>query len=165
LLSVLGGVAHDELDNDVVALELLGRAHALNSDHQVILANLAEAYFAAGRYQDFARIAGKIDWTNASNDERVTLAALAWATARLTQATEGPAAMQLIHAYTASANDTVSGWSWKGTKHTLAYGRYRYEEVKLILDVLTLLEEPVTDKTRARLAELLRAHTPAPSPN
>jgi hypothetical protein len=164
LLNVLGGFAHEDLDNDVVALELLGRAHALNSEHQDILANLAEVYFAAGQYQDVARIAAKIDWTRASNDDRVALAALAWATAHLTQAPEGPAAVQLLHTYPANVNGARINWSWKGTKHALAYGHYRYEEVKLILDVLTLLEEPVTDKTRAQLAELLRAHTPTPSP-
>jgi len=136
----------------------------MNSEHQAILANLAEVYFAAGQYQDFVRTAGNIDRTRATNDDRVALAALAWATARLTRAPEGTAAMQLIHAYSASVNDARIGWSWKGTKHALAYGHHRYEEVKLILDVLSLLEKPVTAKTRAQLAELLRAHNPTASP-
>jgi hypothetical protein len=56
------------------------------------------------------------------------------------------------------ATDVHINWTWEGTKHTLAYNRHPHDEVQPILDVLTLLEESVTDKNRTALAKLLRAH-------
>jgi hypothetical protein len=55
-----------------------------------------------------------------------------------------------------AVNEHVS-WSWVGTKHALAYGHYRYDDAKPILEVLTLLEQQVTTGTRAHLATLLVA--------
>jgi tetratricopeptide (TPR) repeat protein len=163
LLEKLGSFAHEHLNNDAVALELLRRAHDLDPERESILVNLAEVYFATGQYQDFAHAASKANRPTATDDERVALAALTWAVSRLTRTSDYAKGQNLLRRYREIGNDTSINWSWKGTKHALAYGRHRYEEVKPILDVLALLEKPVTDQARAQLADLLQPHKPSGS--
>lgn len=86
------------------------------------------------------------------------MATLAWAAARLTHTPDNTQRAHLVEAFGKLANGTLIQWSWKGTEHTLLYGHVRYEAAKPVLDVLELLEQAVTDKTRAELARLLQTH-------
>jgi WD40 repeat protein len=157
LLNQLGGFVYEDLQDAVVARDLLLRARELNPQEVSVLVSLVEVYFGAGQYEESARTAEKIEKPEAST--RVAIAALAWAGARLTRAPEAAQAAQLMRVYGELANVTFINWSWRGTRHVLEYGHFRFEEVKPILDVLALLgREPVTDKTRARLASLLQVH-------
>jgi len=164
LLNELGDIAHQDLHDDIVALELLRRAHNLDPKRQDILANLAEVYFATGQYQDFARTASRIDHSPAGREGRVALAALTWAAARLTHTSEGLQAIHFIRVYNDAANGARFNWSWEGTMYALKYGRFRFEEVKPIIDVLELLTKPVTDETRSQLTELLQPQNTSGSP-
>jgi WD40 repeat protein len=157
LLDKLGTFAHEELANEPVAVRLLIGARDLNPAHVSILTNLAEAYFAAGQYKDFARMADRLDKLQTTSDVRIAMAALGWATARLTRKLDGPQAARLLRIYQDIANDAHSTWSWNGTMHALKYSRFRFEEVEPILDVLALLKKMVTDETRVELAELLQS--------
>lgn len=160
LLEDLAAVAHEELHNEPVALELLRRARDLAPADPAILADLAEVYLATGQYPDFARTASKVDAGRASPDNRVVLAALDWAAARLTRAAEGVQATRLARTYAELASDTHIGWTWDGIKHALSDGRCPHEQVEPILDVIELLGQTVTSETRARLSSVLqRART------
>ena len=162
LLDRLGGVAHEDLHEEFVAVALLRRARERDPGDPSILADLAETYFATGQIEQFARTVAQIDQRRASPDVRLAIAALLWASGRLTGTAKAEAANQLLRAHRGSVTVTDANlqWSWNGTKHALFYGRHRYEDVKPIIDVLTLLEQPVTDATRAQLAQLLAAPAP-----
>jgi hypothetical protein len=159
LLDRLGGVAHEDLHEEFVAVALLRRASEQDPGDPGILADLAETYFAAGQIEQFARTVAQIDQRRASPDVRVAIAALLWARGRLTGTAKDETANQLLRAYRESVTVTDANLqrSWNGTKHALAYGCHRFEDVKPIIDVLTLLEEPITDDTPAQLAKLLAA--------
>ena len=158
LLGLLGQFAHNELCNDVIAISLLLHAQDRALQQVYILTDLAEAYFASGRYDDFARTAAQIDRRSTTPDQRVAMAALAWAAARLTHTADDTHRARLMEAFRKLANGTVIQWTWTGTKHALRYGHVRYEAAKPIVDVLDLLEQPVTDETREKLARLMQTH-------
>lgn len=84
------------------------------------------------------------------------MAALGWAVARLTHVPASTPQRHLLRAYNEIANGGSIQWIWKGTKHALKYGHIWYKDAKPIVDVLELLEQPVTDETRERLPRLLR---------
>ncbi|TMQ05581.1 MAG: hypothetical protein E6J90_48605 [Deltaproteobacteria bacterium] len=157
LLEGLGGIAHEELHEDSVAATLLRRAHEQDRVNPSILADLAETYFAAGQTQEFTRAVGQIDLRRASLDVRVGLAALTWASGRLTRTVTASDADRLLRAYREAATDGRIRWTWNGTRHALTYGCHRREDVEAIIAVLTLLEQPVTEATRRQLAKLLAA--------
>jgi WD40 repeat protein len=117
LLRLLGATAHEELFNDFVALTLLRRASVLAPDDASILANLIEVYFSLSQFREAASTAARIDLSRVSPDFRVSLAALAWAATRLSQAPERAAAQQLLRAYAALSESMRTHWSWKGTRH------------------------------------------------
>ncbi|HEX8112905.1 MAG TPA: tetratricopeptide repeat protein [Kofleriaceae bacterium] len=167
LLDGLGSVAHDGLHEEIVAVALLRSAHEQDSGDPDILADLAEMYFAAGQIEQCAHAAAQIDQRRASLEVRVAVAALRCAalgtrpTDPHTETTRD--ADRLFHVYREVATRTRLLWTWNGTKHALTYGRYRFEDMKPIVEVLTLLEQPVTDETRAQLARLLAAPVPSHS--
>jgi tetratricopeptide (TPR) repeat protein len=157
LLNKLRGFAYERLRNEVVALDVLLRAHELDPQEASVRVSLVEVYFGAGKYEESARTAQTLEKPEPST--RVAFAALAWAAARLTRSSEDAKAAQLMRVYGEFANNHRINWSWRGTEHALEYGRFRFEEVRPILDVLALLDrEPVTDRARARLASLLRVY-------
>lgn len=155
LLKVLGTAAHDELGNRLVALALLRQAHERSPGDAALAANLAEAYFAAGRLSEAAAAAATIDPSAVSAELRVALAALAWAAARLAPAPARAPAQRLERAYAALAESTRIDWSWRGTKRALSHGRYTVEQARPVLAVLGLLEMPVSAAQRAQLSSLL----------
>jgi hypothetical protein len=85
------------------------------------------------------------------------MAVLAWAVARLTRGADDARGAHLMNTLRQIASGSIIRWTWNGTKHALKYRDVRYEDARPILDVLELLEQPVTDETRSKLARLLRA--------
>jgi hypothetical protein len=159
LLRDLGETAHDELYEDSVAVVLYERANEMDAHDPAVLADLAEAYFAAGQMESLAPAIARIDLRRMSPGQFTAIATLTWARDRLTHAPAGAAANHLLKVYRDAPTNVGIEWTWTGTKHALLYGQHRYEDVKPIIDVLTLLEQPVTDATREQLTRLLA--TPA----
>jgi hypothetical protein len=119
-------------------------------------------YFAVGRFGDFARTADRLGKLPMTPFHRIAMATLRWAAARLTGSPDVSLRTRVLQVYAQIPNRTSIPWSWNGTKHAVKYGRFRYEVVKPILDVLELLEQPVTDENRKSLSDLLQAPTQLP---
>jgi WD40 repeat protein len=161
LLDMLGEVAHGELKNNAVSLQLLLRAYDLDPKDVGTLANLAKVYFVTKNYDGLRRCLADFDKLQASPDLHVAVATLAWAAARLTRIPEVAYRSQLISTYHELANGARIDWTWKGVEYALKYGHFRFRDVKPIVDVLTFLKQPVTDVTRATFVDLL----PPPIPS
>jgi len=155
LLAELSVFAHDELASDVIALELVLRARKLDPKNINILSNLAEIAFVSGHDEDLARTLHEIAGLKASPDERLAMATLAWAAAYLHEHGDQVLRARLLDAHRQIERGSAIKWTWTGTKHALAYGRFHGKGVHAVLDVISLLEKPASNETSAALAELL----------
>jgi len=155
LLAVLAGIAHDALTNDIIALELLLRARKLDPKDISILGDFAEIAFVSGHDEDLARTLRDIAGLKASPDVRLAMATLAWAAAYLHEHGDQVLRTRLLDTYRQIERGSASKWSWTGTKHALAYGRFYGKGVHAVLDVISLLEKPASNENSAALAELL----------
>ncbi|HET7504841.1 MAG TPA: TIR domain-containing protein [Kofleriaceae bacterium] len=155
LLDELATLAHDETGKPGFALSLWSRAHEFAPRRPDLVARLAEQYFVARRYDDFARAAAQANQLSATPSDRVALAALGWAVARLTRTSTTVPRARLMAAFSSFANGALVLWTWTGTRHAIKYGHFRHEDVRPILDVLQMLEQRVTVESRAQLARLL----------
>jgi thioredoxin-like negative regulator of GroEL len=157
LLKRLAEIAHDQLDNDAIARPLLEQAHQLVPQQTDVLSDLAEVYFATANYSNLASVLTQLARLQTTLDQRVVLATVDWAAARLTRSPDGPQRQRVAQAYQALADGTEIQWTWAGTKHALLYGHLRHEDARLIVGVLELLKQPVSAENRAKLVELLQA--------
>jgi WD40 repeat protein len=155
----LAEIAHDTLSNDDVALELLSRARDLDPHNVAILCDLAEAQFTSRQRDEvLARTLHEIAGLKPPPYLQLAMATIAWASAYARGSNDDAARAQLLAAYGQMEHDKPSAWSWPGTKHALAYGRFTSNAGRTIRDVIELLEQPVSDKAAASLAQLLKSN-------
>jgi hypothetical protein len=159
LLSKLAGIAQDTLLLPRIARELLDRAHRANPTDVAILAERAEPTFAVHDYDDYLGMVSAARKGQPA-DSRLVLDVLTWAAHRLRGDATSAKPQALIDDYAVLLDDHLVRWQFAGTRHALLYGPHSAEETQPIVEVLNLLEQPVSAESRAKFAALVTTRAP-----